>query len=138
MQYPLVIILRALAATFSPVEAQVPDYFKSDACGGIEIPETAACELFKGDSCQNECFAQNFDAACIDECGLQDCHSYDCFEWQCVAYCTSSQRDTCLNGCSAEGALFCDSGYIASGQDAATCVDYLCSKEMTVEGASCK
>lgn len=137
MKYTLVVVLRALAATLSPVEAHAPVTLKADACGDIEIQENAACALYKGDSCQNACFAQSFDATCIDTCGLQDCHSYDCFDWQCVASCTSDQREACLSGCSAEGALFCDSDYIGSGKDAAACVNYLCDKDISVEGANC-
>lgn len=132
-----VLMLRALAGVLSLSSEQARLYYQSDACDGASIPATSGCEVLSGERCEDACYKQPLDRPCVVECGLQNCHDYSCYEWRCVAYCIDQHVTRCLSGCGAGGSLFCDSSCVVSGSEVEGCVDFLCTKGMSVEGATC-
>jgi hypothetical protein len=132
------LMLPALVGLLSGSSEQARAVYQSDVCADTAISPSATCEVLTGDRCEGACFKQDLDRPCVVQCGLQNCHDYDCYEWRCVAYCIGERVSSCLNGCGAEGSLFCDSTCVASGEKVGACADFLCTKGVTVEGASCQ
>lgn len=132
-----ILILQALTGVLPLSSEQARLVYQSDACAGASITPSSGCEILDGDLCEDACYKQDLDYSCVAECGLQNCHDYSCYEWRCVADCIGEKVSSCLNGCSSGGSLFCDSTCVVSGGDVEGCVDFLCTKGVTVEGMTC-
>lgn len=112
-----------------------------DVCGKGAISASSDCSLLTGDACTEACDATDWAAYCDTQCCEEgaDYGEYGECDPKCMSACEyNSWGDCTFNWCGSGGsALFCDGEPKATNGELDACLDYLCYKEISVDGLDC-
>lgn len=90
----------------------------SNACGGLQVKASSACDLTAPAGCMMGCDPQNFANAAYNECHPACTAAATS---SCTSACTSSCKSTCLSDCDFDPVIACETG--CGDACAATCAD---------------